>query len=122
MIRIKDVKEIYPQEMTNGEIYVYLSLQDDKKFCLAVPSWHVDIDGLISYPAIHDHRENWLADLGYEVPLSNDYSRELKERLSSILEDNEDDIISHLDSEAGIDDKTFWSNLWPVAAQEVQNG
>lgn len=116
MIRINDVKSIRPAELKDGSPAIYINTAKGN-FCLAVPSWHVDIDGLISYPAIHDHRENWLADLGYEVPLSDDYSKELKDKLRSILEDAEDDIIERLDSESGIDDKTFWANLWPVEVQ-----
>ena len=109
MIKTTDVKKIDRVELKSGEIVVYIFLNDGRKFCLAVPSWHVEIDGLISYPAIGGHYDAWLRNCGYSTPCEN-YSQELSQKLKKILLDNESGIMDNLGSEDANPD--FWARLW----------
>ena len=110
MIKQNDVVRIYPQQLKDGEMVVYLALRDGRKYCLAVESWHVDYEGLISYPAIHGHGDDWLESCGYQSLYGHYPSTELLAMLEDILRENEGEILDHLQSEDGISDKEFWGD------------
>jgi hypothetical protein len=113
MITTKDVKRIYPVTLGTGEEAVYIDTAKGH-YCLGVPSWHFDYDGLITYPRTNNYRDDWLASCGYDVPRGHhttqeDYSKELKEKLIEMLAYNEGDIMDHLASEQN--DPEFWAML-----------
>mgnify|MGYP001559226205 CR=1 FL=1 len=56
---------------------------------IAAPSWHVDFDGLITAPALQDHREDWLVDCcgGNYPDFSSAASKIVEYALSTFDED-----------------------------------
>lgn len=77
---------------------------------IAAPSWHVDVDGLITAPQIDDdYRDDWLVDVcGGLYP---DFSPAVKNILLGILNEYEGDLIAFFDADPVDRDKTLLSRM-----------
>ena len=103
--QLNDVKKVTCTVWHNRagwDMGVVLAIEDGSAgvVAIATPSWHVDFDDPITWPAIQNHREEWLADCHYgdSPPTSKALYAALKDWLAdadlSALSDS-DDAVGH---------------------------